>query len=143
MVVAQGPRLILIAPPPVDEHLRQESAPAARRGTTDRTAEATKAYADAVQELGSTLDIPVINLWSLFMQQAGWKIGDPLIGSKSVSKSEELANLLSDGACSRSPERLFTYTFPGLSLAQNLRRTLSWAGHLLSYTRSTFETRGI
>ncbi|KAI9886495.1 MAG: hypothetical protein M1823_001675 [Watsoniomyces obsoletus] len=91
MVKAHNPRIILIAPPPVDEYQFG-------RDKKDRRAEHTKAYADVVWEIGTAHDVPVIDLWTLFMTKAGWsREGTALPGSKDTTKNEALRMLLSDG----------------------------------------------
>jgi len=96
-IVAQKPRIILITPPPVNEYRLEESDLV--KGLTDprRTAEHTKKYADATREVGAELSVVVLDIWSLFMAKAGWKAGEPLIGSKKVARSEVLDKLLVDG----------------------------------------------
>lgn len=96
-VVAHKPRIILITPPPVNEYRLEESDLA--KGLTDprRTAEHTKKYADATREVGADLGVAVLDIWSLFMVEAGWEPGQPLVGSKKVPRSETLDELLVDG----------------------------------------------
>jgi hypothetical protein len=43
------------------------------------------------------LRIPYVDLWTGFLLEAGWKPGDPLLGSTKVPKSEKLGELLQDG----------------------------------------------
>jgi hypothetical protein len=67
-----------------------------------RLASATKAYADAVVELGAELNLPVVNLWSAFMAKTGfeadaWKLGDLLPGSLDVAQNDALMELMYDG----------------------------------------------
>ena len=102
-VVAQQPRLILITPPPIDEYKLEISDAAKGILGTRRKAEHTKLYADACREVGMALNIAVLDIWSIFMDKAGWD-GDkdkPLPGSKKCSKNEALGNLLSDGQHSK------------------------------------------
>lgn len=101
-VVAQEPRIILITPPPVNEYRLEESDLV--NGLTDprRTAEHTKEYADATREVGGELGVAVFDIWSIIMAKAGWKPGQPLIGSKKVARSEVLDNLLVDGQYPRT-----------------------------------------
>lgn len=39
----------------------------------------------------------VLDVWSIFMEKAGWKEGEPLVGSKKIARSEILEKLLNDG----------------------------------------------
>ena len=96
-VTAQKPRLILITPPPVNEYKLEESDLV--RGLTDprRTAEHTKKYADACREVGKELGVAVLDIWSIIMAKAGWREGEPLVGSKNVARNEVLEGLLIDG----------------------------------------------
>ena len=81
-------RAILITPGPVNEH---------QLANPGRTAANTKKYAEACREVGAKLKVPVVDLWTRFMTAAGWKEGQPLIGSKDVAPSHVMASLLSDG----------------------------------------------
>ena len=83
-----GTRLILIAPGPVDEYQISDG---------QRTASHTAVYAAVCREIATDLDLPILDLWTIFMRKAGWKEGDPLIGSLEAPKNEALAALLTDG----------------------------------------------
>ncbi len=39
----------------------------------------------------------MLDVWSIFMASAGWKEGEPLVGSKKVARNQILEKLLSDG----------------------------------------------
>lgn len=91
------PRLILVTPPPVDEYQLEEAGLECGNTEIRRTAEHTKKYADACRMVGAELCLAVVDLWSIFMEKAGWKYGKPLTGSKSVERSKVLGTLLSDG----------------------------------------------
>ena len=93
MVRLHNPHLILITPPPVNEY--QLNFP----GVT-RTAETTRQYAVTCREVGETLGVAVLDLWSSIMKAAGWKEGDDLLGSKNVPDSPRLADMFSDGTFS-------------------------------------------
>jgi lysophospholipase L1-like esterase len=95
---AQNPRLILITPPPVNEHQLEDFDAAKDTPFPSRTAILTKSYAAAVREVGASLNIPVVDLWSAFMKPTGWKEGEPLIGSYEVPNNETFASLFTDGA---------------------------------------------
>ncbi|KAK5219055.1 hypothetical protein LTR99_006563 [Exophiala xenobiotica] len=90
-----GTKVILITPPPVDEW---------QLGNDERTATNTQTYAVACRQLGADLNLPTLDLWTIFMTKAGWREGDgsddgstPLIGSKAAPRSDVLDELLSDG----------------------------------------------
>jgi lysophospholipase L1-like esterase len=93
---AHGTKVILITPPPIDEH--QLDGTDMRRG---RTAENTARYSAAVRDLAKELNVPVVDCWSLFMKKAGWagnaNEGKSLPGSLRVEQSNVLVKLLSDG----------------------------------------------
>lgn len=98
-VKAHNPRLILITPPPVDEY-QLEIADKAKGYDTSlqrRTAERTKSYADTAHEVGRELSVTVLDLWTAFMLKAGWKQGEPLLGSSKLPRSPVLSELLYDG----------------------------------------------
>ena len=62
-----------------------------------RTAEHTRQYAEACREVGKQRGVTVLDLWSLFIMQVGWKAGEPLPGSKERPMCQALQDLLSDG----------------------------------------------
>lgn len=82
--------IVLIVPPPVDEW---------QLNPGERSATDTARYACACREVGQELDLPILDLWTIFMLKAGWKEGssDALIGSKAAPKNQVLGELLIDG----------------------------------------------
>jgi len=101
-IVAHKPRIILVAPAPVNEHLWWPRDQNSGYPSVTRVAATTKEYADAVVEVGAKLDIPVINLWKAFMEKAdfkidSWKVGDLLPGSLEATPNDALAELMYDG----------------------------------------------
>lgn len=64
-----------------------------------RTAENTKTYADAIRDVGKDLGVPVVDLWSAIMLEAGWnsEFEGPLPGSMDAPHSDVLAKYLIDG----------------------------------------------
>lgn len=82
--------MILITPGPVDEYQFVDR---------QRTAEHTKMYADACREIGEELGVPVLDLWLVFMAEAGWREGEPLAGSIKNARNQVLGELLHDGMC--------------------------------------------
>lgn len=96
-VVAHKPRIVLVAPPPVNEYLIWIGDKAKGYDKPSRTAIGTKSYADAACELGKELGIPVLNLWSAFMSKIGWSIGEPVPGSLDIAQNSILADLMHDG----------------------------------------------
>lgn len=100
--MAHNPRIILIAPPPINEHLWWPRDQESGYTSVSRTAATTKEYADAVVELGAKLNLPVVNLWKAFMAKTGfqidgWKVGDLLPGSLETAQSDALVELMYDG----------------------------------------------
>ncbi|KAL8674792.1 MAG: hypothetical protein Q9168_000773 [Polycauliona sp. 1 TL-2023] len=96
-VTIQKPRLILVTPPPIDEYTLEASDMAKGITGVRREASNTKQYADACKEIGHELGLVVLDLWSIFMNAAGYEPGKPLPGSKKTAKSPVLGQLLSDG----------------------------------------------
>lgn len=88
---------MLISPPPVNEHQLEFFDAAKDTPFPSRTAPLTRSYAAAVREVGASLNVPVVDLWSAFMKPTGWKEGDPLIGSRDVPGNETMAGLFTDG----------------------------------------------
>lgn len=101
-ISAHHARIILVAPPPVNEHLQWESDKLKGHHSVCRRAHITKTYADAACEVGERFGLPVIHLWNAFMSEAGfsaenWNDGDLLPGSQSAPENKALVNLMHDG----------------------------------------------
>ncbi|KAF2686304.1 SGNH hydrolase [Lentithecium fluviatile CBS 122367] len=102
LVVAHSPRIMLVAPPPINEHLQYLTDQSKGYASLTRTAASTKSYAEVACEVGEKLGVPVVNLWKAFMEKArfqpeGWETGDPLPGSKKVPQNDKLVELMYDG----------------------------------------------
>jgi lysophospholipase L1-like esterase len=93
------PRIVLITPPPVDERMCEADDRAKGIDQVRRTAEVTKTYADAARDVGRELGVVVLDAWTIFMERAGWKSGEPLVGSKEADQDPDsgLPSLLRDG----------------------------------------------
>jgi isoamyl acetate esterase len=91
-----GIKLLLITPPPVcayrwgDRDIEVGRPP-------QRTAEHTALYAEKARFVADELGIPYVDLWSGFLQEAGWNGKTPLLGSTYAPKSAEMGRLLRDG----------------------------------------------
>ena len=96
VIAAQSPKIILITPPPVEETTLLSLLQPNDSGTI-RLAKDAAAYAQIVRDIGAQYNIPVLDVWTLFMEKAGWKVGEALPGSKELGKNAVLAELLSDG----------------------------------------------
>ncbi|KAF1830142.1 SGNH hydrolase [Decorospora gaudefroyi] len=101
-IKAHSPRIILVAPPPINEHLWWPRDQSSGYSRVSRLASTTKEYADAVVELGTRLNLPVVDLWKAFMVKTGfkadaWKRGQPLPGSLEIAQSDALVELMYDG----------------------------------------------
>ena len=106
-VTAHAPKLklILITPPPIDEYRCEETDSRVVPGekpTPRRTAEHTRLYAQAVVEIGREVRAPVVDVWTAFMEAAGWKEGMPLTGSKDAERSKVFGELFEDGQSNHS-----------------------------------------
>jgi hypothetical protein len=96
-VLAHAPAIVLVTPPPNDER-RQRAVDAAKGYPVRRTAESTRAYADKVRKVGRDLGVPVVDLWTRFMQLAGWEEGDErLPGSVDLPVNDKFEELMHDG----------------------------------------------
>lgn len=97
MVKAQRPHIILFTNPPVEETVMLDINKA--NGSTDpvRRAKDARDYALATKDLGKEFNIPVLDVWTAFMKQAGWDGNGTLPGSKEAGKNEILTDLLYDG----------------------------------------------
>lgn len=90
--------MILITNPPVIEKM-QYAIDKTKGYPLRRTAENTKKYADAIREVGKDLGVPVVDLWSAIMLEAGWIPGfeGPLPGCMDAPHNEVLVKYLVDG----------------------------------------------
>jgi lysophospholipase L1-like esterase len=89
-------KLLLITPPPICAYRWGDRDKEAGRAP-QRTAEHTALYAAKAKSVADDLNIPYVDLWTGFLHAAGWKEGDPLIGSTLVPKNARLGELLPDG----------------------------------------------
>lgn len=96
-VLAHQAKVLLVTPSPVDEYQLESNDLAIGYSGLQRTAANTKRYADACRGLGKQLDVPVVDLWTVFMEAAGWKEGGPLPGAKDADRNQVLGSLLVDG----------------------------------------------
>ncbi|KAF1972355.1 SGNH hydrolase [Bimuria novae-zelandiae CBS 107.79] len=101
-VTAHNPKIVLIAPAPIDEHLVWDDDKTKGRHAVSRKNAVLKQYSEAAVELGDKLGVPVVNLWKAFMAKTGWKAeewkeSEPIVGSLEMPQNEELVRLLSDG----------------------------------------------
>ncbi|QKX59156.1 uncharacterized protein TRUGW13939_06288 [Talaromyces rugulosus] len=94
---AQNPKIIIITPGPINEYQLQYFDASKGFNTPSRTANNTKLYADACRDVARSLGLPVADLWTAFMNYAGWKDGQPLVGSRDAPANELLSTLLTDG----------------------------------------------
>ncbi|KAI9726396.1 MAG: hypothetical protein M1834_009024 [Cirrosporium novae-zelandiae] len=97
LVKAHEPRIILITPGPIDEY--QQEINDREKGYTElrRTAANAKIYAEMTRKVAKELNVPVVDTWTAFMTKAGWKEGEPLVGSKECPPNSVLRELLLDG----------------------------------------------
>ncbi|KAL3488567.1 SGNH hydrolase-type esterase domain-containing protein [Aspergillus germanicus] len=95
--VAQNPHILIIAPTPVNEYQLQGFDEDKGNVHPTRTNAHTRLYAQAAREVAESLNVPVVDLWSAFMAKAGWKEGEPLIGSREAPNHEGFAGLFTDG----------------------------------------------
>jgi isoamyl acetate esterase len=92
-VTAHGTRVLLITPPPIDEYILDKNPDL--RGS--RKAEVTQQYAIACKEVGQSLNVPVVDLWSKMIEAVGWDPRQKVPGSKEAPKNDKLGDLLNDG----------------------------------------------
>lgn len=88
---------MILTPSPVNEYQLEKFDHDKNTPHPSRTASLTKRYAEAAKEVGTTLNVPVVDLWTAFMSSAGWKEGQPLIGSREVPNLDEFSRLFTDG----------------------------------------------
>ncbi|KAF2763282.1 SGNH hydrolase [Pseudovirgaria hyperparasitica] len=100
-ITAHAPHIILITPPPINEHPMAHDPGVAGPA---RRAACTKAYADAVITLGLEMRVAVLDLWGAVMARVGWDAGGGVGGGEvvlpgSLERAREpvLDGLLHDG----------------------------------------------
>lgn len=101
-VTAHNPKIVLVAPAPIDEHLVWANDKGQGRAAVSRKNVDLKRYSEAAAGLGEKLGIPVVNLWQVFMAKTGWnkeewKESEPILGALELPQNDELVKLLSDG----------------------------------------------
>ena len=83
-------RIILVTPPPVDESMLREADKVRFPDIGDiklRVASTTATYAQAVRDLGTELDLPVLDFWAAMLSPAGYSI--PFDGRKDIPGSRD------------------------------------------------------
>lgn len=93
----------MVTAPPINEYACEEND--ANKGINEprRLANTTAEYAQLVRDLAAELkseghDVVLLDLWKVFMEQAGWTSGQsPLPGSKKLPENMFLKLLLHDG----------------------------------------------
>ena len=101
-VAAHNPKVVLVAPAPIEEHLVWANDKSLGRAAVSRKNVDLKKYSEAAVGLGEKLGVPVVNLWESFMARTAWrkeewKEEEPILGSLELPQSEELVKLLHDG----------------------------------------------
>ena len=101
-VVAHKPLIILVTPPPINEHLQWITNKERGFESLSRVAPRTKGYADGACDVGRKLGVPVVDLWRAFMSRTGWDVntwrrGQPIPGSVDVAQNDALVELMYDG----------------------------------------------
>ena len=98
-VTVYSPNIILITPPPFEETMLVKLLEEWGDPPPTRKAADAQHYAELVKEVGKEAGVPVLDVWSAFMEKTGWKAGDslPIPGTLELGKSKELEELLYDG----------------------------------------------
>ena len=97
-VKAHSPKIILITPPPFEESMLEELMRCmGGRGETRKAKDAAE-YAETIRQVGKEMNLPVLDVWTMFMEKVGWEFGDGFLpGSKELGKNKALERLLLDG----------------------------------------------
>jgi len=90
-------RVLIVTPPPVNEYAAEITDKQKGFSEPRRTAEHTQKYAHAAKQVAEEIGVPVVDMWSVMMAEAGWKQGEPLPGSKRVPESPYLQGHFLDG----------------------------------------------
>lgn len=97
-VKRQKPRIILVTPPPINEHLCVENDKAKGYSDPRRTADHTRLYADAAKEVARNESVALLDLYGIFIENAGGVRDDhALPGSLQTEPNPFIRMLLHDG----------------------------------------------
>ena len=97
VVRAHAPHIILITPPPLEERKQLACQALAHSAERTRKNTVTVEYVQAALEVGESLGIPVLNIFTAFLKRAGWSEGEPFPGSLDQPENEVMKELLIDG----------------------------------------------
>ncbi|KAI9740096.1 MAG: hypothetical protein M1818_004847 [Claussenomyces sp. TS43310] len=100
LVTAHSPHILLITPPPIEETVIAQNAADYGETRVKRLATNTALYAQAVRRVGIETGTVVVDLWTAFMNKAGYNPDDPeeaMPGTKEGGLNETLRGLLVDG----------------------------------------------
>lgn len=95
-IEAHKPRLILITPPPVEERRLEHRVKYQGYTKFNRSNERTKKYVAILREVARGIDLACLDLWSVFMEKAGWKEGEPLCGTIHMPENTMFRGLILD-----------------------------------------------
>jgi len=103
-ITAHSPNIILLTPAPFEETMLVTTMKEWGNFGECRKAGDAKEYAQIVKALGAETGVAVLDVWSIFMEKAGWKggEGEVLPGSLEGGKSEVLGELSDDGELSQT-----------------------------------------
>lgn len=93
LLSSHQPKIILFTPPPIDQYQRLDY----EGPNLARSPEVTMSYANACKDVAAELDLPVLDIWTLFMEKAGWNGDEKLPGSLMMPRNDVLGDLLIDG----------------------------------------------
>lgn len=97
-VQAHRPAILIVTPPPIDERQRIEADK--QKGFGDqlrRSATHTAKYAAACRDVATAYGCPVVDTWTSFAHQAGWKDGDVVVGNRDTEENKAFQSLFTDG----------------------------------------------
>ncbi|KAA8650429.1 SGNH/GDSL hydrolase family protein [Aspergillus tanneri] len=95
--ISQNPKILILTPPPVNEHQLLVFDKEKGNSNPSRTARNTKSYADAARGVAALTGVAVADVWTAFVKVAGWKEGDPLPGSRDLPELDRFKKLFIDG----------------------------------------------
>lgn len=96
-VRAHAPRIILVAPPPIEERLMAKRVEELGLTGMTWTNSVTRTYADAVSDVAKEQNVQFLDLFAILMTEAGWKPGQPFPGSLDQPENEIMKRLIFDG----------------------------------------------
>ena len=87
----------MATPPPIEERRMQIRAKSQFYTHLCCTNANTKKYVDAACDVANQLNVALLDLFSIYMAEAGWQPGQPFPGSLDQPENEAIKSFVHDG----------------------------------------------